>query len=217
MLRTVISMSRGRDRSGGSHGVVGEMSGERQLGKMNRSGSGLVGGARWNAPSGDVGSAMGRRAWQRRSCACACVRLGRGSVGWLGWGAGLRAREGRVVGRGCALGCAAAAARVGRGEGHAARWAVQARGRPRGKGSAPRPPRGGWARKAAGRGGFVGRASALGWGKGHPGFSFFLFSFFLNLQERESRIKWMHIQGKHQTNINVFEHDATIIIPLGLY
>jgi hypothetical protein len=56
-------------------------------------------------------------------------------------------------------------------------------------------------------------------GKWRPNFSFFYFLSFLIkfIHERESRIKWIHTQGKHQTNINVFKHDATIIIPLGLY
>jgi hypothetical protein len=54
-------------------------------------------------------------------------------------------------------------------------------------------------------------------GKWRPNFSFFYFLSFLIkfIHERESRIKWIHTQGKHQMNINVFKHDATIIIPLG--
>jgi uncharacterized Tic20 family protein len=45
-------------------------------------------------------------------------------------------------------------------------------------------------------------------------FLFFLIKF---IHKKDSRIKWMHTQAKHQTNINVFQHDATIIIPLGFY
>jgi hypothetical protein len=159
MLRTIISMSRGRDRSGGSHSVVGEMNGERRLRQMNRSGSGLVGGARWNAPSGDVGSEMGRRAWRRRSCACACVRLGRGSAGWLCWELGCTLGKDTAWEGGARWAALLRQRGWAGGEGRAARWAVQARGRPGGRGvrlgrregAGPSRPRGGedlWAAPA---------------------------------------------------------------------
>jgi hypothetical protein len=63
-------------------------------------GRALACGACWNAPSGDLGSAMGRRAWRRRACRW---RLGLGAVLGLGR-AGLRKRASgrgrRRLGRG---------------------------------------------------------------------------------------------------------------------
>jgi hypothetical protein len=150
------------------------------------------------------------------------ARVGCAGVPVLGCALPGRGRPSRLSGgatrwvRGAARWVGAAARELGCGErnraqdgsgeegragwaGHAARWAVEGAGEGelgrRGRRSGARPAGGKWS------------------------WAFFYFLSFLIkfIHERESRIKWMHIQGKHQTNINVFEHDATIIIPFGLY
>jgi hypothetical protein len=50
-------------------------------------------------------------------------------------------------------------------------------------------------------------------------FPFILFSisaikFIYNI---EPHIKWIHTKANHQTKTNTFQHDASIIIPLGFY
>jgi hypothetical protein len=132
--------------------------------------------------------------------------------GLVGWGARAGARLlGRARGMGRPGEGAGRGVERGNGPRAARPWA---QGMAAG-GGAPGPPKGGWAEQAAGRGGLWAAPARWAGEKGTQVSLFFLFSFFSNLiysRERESRIKWMHIHGKHQMNINVFEHDATIII-----
>jgi hypothetical protein len=55
--------------------------------------------------------------------------------------------------------------------------------------------------------------------RGAMSFPFILFSisaikFIYNI---EPHIKWIHTKANHQTKTNTFQHDASIIIPLGFY
>jgi hypothetical protein len=45
----------------------------------------------------------------------------------------------------------------------------------------------------------------------------FLFPTIECIYNNEPHIKWTHTKEKHQTTTNIFQHDATIITPLGFY
>jgi hypothetical protein len=47
-------------------------------------------------------------------------------------------------------------------------------------------------------------------------FFFFSFFYFLFFTINELHIDWIHTKAKHHTKTNIFPHDASIIIPLGL-
>jgi hypothetical protein len=67
-------------------------------------------------------------------------------------------------------------------------------------------------------GGWVGPAKAKGEG---PGWVFlpilFLFPVIRFIYNNEPHIKRIHTKAKHQTKTNIFQHDASTIIPLGFY
>jgi hypothetical protein len=135
------------------------------------------------------------------------MRRGRAAGGV--WARAAGPRQAEQAGWGCgALGRGERNRAQGRAGGGGARWVDRPRGQM------------GWRRGTGGRARPAGEKKwswACGGKKWSWAFFYFLSFLIKFIHERESQIKWMHIQGKHQTNINVFEHDATIIIPLGLY
>jgi hypothetical protein len=157
----------------------------------------------------DAGTWVGRRTpWSPGSCSsCCCAVLGmrrRGEVGWerSTWverGSG-RDLDLRIVGK---------ASRVKRREwlrGRRRAWPVGPRGAQRWAHWLARAQACGteWAARAVRRGrgeGDLGRLRVLGFF-----LSLFLSSFYFIkfIHNKESRIKWMNTQTKHQTNINVF-------------
>ena len=48
-------------------------------------------------------------------------------------------------------------------------------------------------------------------------FVFYLFPAIKFIHNNEPHIKWIHTEAKHQTKTNIFQHDASIIFPLGFY